>query len=125
MREPKLDTDVQQNFNAKADAVNREINPNILPQMFASNEIIESTISEKIVETARWTKNYFAVKIEPKLDAYFRIENDETFFDDLNVSHKQHPSPSKKYYTMYAKKTKLHKSKCIPSQESRTKTTTI
>ena len=53
MREPKLDTEVQQNFNAKADAVNREINPNILLQMFASNEIIESTISEKIVETAR------------------------------------------------------------------------
>ena len=46
-----------------------------------------------------------------------RNENDETFFDDLNVSRKQHPSPSKKYYTMYAKKTKLRKSKCIPSQK--------
>ena len=49
-REPKLDTEAQQNFNAKADAVNREINPNILPQIFASNEIIESRISEKIKE---------------------------------------------------------------------------
>ena len=49
-REPKLDRETQQNFNAKADAVNREINPNILPQMFTSNEIIESRISEKIKE---------------------------------------------------------------------------
>ena len=49
-RVPKLDTEAQQNFNAKADAVNREINPNIHPQIFASNEIIESRISEKIKE---------------------------------------------------------------------------
>ena len=38
---------------------------------------------------------------------YLRDENDETLFDDENVSRKRHPSPSKKYYTMYAKKNEI------------------
>ena len=48
MRNPKLDKEVHQIFNAEVDTAIRECNANILPQMFASDEIIESAISEKI-----------------------------------------------------------------------------
>ena len=50
-----------------------------------------------------WNKQS-AAKTESKLDAYLHDENGKTFFDDENVSCEQHPSPSKKYHTMYAKK---------------------
>ena len=56
--------------------------------MLVSDEIIESTISEKIKELQDKQHKQFAAKIEPKLDAYLRDENDETFFDDENVSRK-------------------------------------
>ena len=85
--------------------------------MLASNKIIEPKILEKIKELQDKQNKQFAAKIEPKLDAYLRDENDETFFDGENVSREQHPSPSKKYYTMYAKKMKLHKSKRIALQK--------
>ena len=45
MSEQKLDREAQQIFNAKVDAVIQECNATILPQMLASNIIIESTIS--------------------------------------------------------------------------------
>ena len=38
-------------------------------------------------------------------------------FDDENVSCKRLPSPIKKYYMMFAKKTKLRKSKGIASRK--------
>ena len=113
MRGPKLEREAQQIFNAEMDAATRECNANILPQMLASNGIIESTISPKIKEQQDEQNKQSAVKIELKLDANFRDENDETFFDDENVSRKQHLSPCKKYYTMHAKKTKLRESKQI------------
>ena len=76
--------------------------------MLVRNKIIEMTISEKIKELQDEQNKQSTAKIEPKLDAYLRDENDKTFFDDenvsRNVSRKRHPSPSKKYYTMYAKK---------------------
>ena len=50
MREPKLVERAQQIFNAEVDAVIRECNANILPQMLVRNKIIESTISEKTEE---------------------------------------------------------------------------
>ena len=46
MREVNLDRELQQIFNAEADKAIRESNANILPQMLASDKIIESTISE-------------------------------------------------------------------------------
>ena len=85
--------------------------------MLVSDEIIESTISEKIKELQDKQHKQFAAKIEPKLDAYLRDENDETFFDDENVSRKRHLSPSKKYYTMHAIKTKLRKCRHITFQK--------
>ena len=112
MREPKLEREEQQNFNAEMDAATRECNANILPQMLGSSGITESTISPKIKELQDEQNKQSAAKIELKLDANFRDENDETFFDDENVSRKQHLSPCKKY-TMYAKKTKLRESKQI------------
>ena len=113
MREPKLEREEQQNFNAEMDAATRECNANILPQMLGSSGITESTISPKIKELQDEQNKQSAVKIELKLDANFLDENDETFFDDENVSRTQHLSPCKKYYTMYAKKTKLRESKQI------------
>ena len=110
MRGPKLEREAQQIFNAEMDAATRECNANILPQMLASSGITESTISPKIKELQDEQNKQSAVKIELKLDTNFRDENDETFFDDENVSRKQHLS---KYYTMYAKKTKLRESKQI------------
>ena len=101
MREPKLDREAQQIFrNAEADAAIQECNANILLQMFTSNEIIESTISEKIKELEHKQNKQSTAKIEPKLDVNLRNENDKTFFDDGNVSRKQHPSRSKRYYTI-------------------------
>ena len=44
MREPNLDREAQQIFNAEADAAIRESNATILPQMLASDKILESTI---------------------------------------------------------------------------------
>ena len=70
--------------------------------MLVSNEIIESTISEKIKELQDEQNKQSATKIEPKLDAYLCEDNDKTFSGDANISHKQHLSPCKKY-TMYAK----------------------
>ena len=80
--------------------------------MLVRNKITEMTISEKIKELQDEQNKQSTAKIEPKLDAYLRDKNDKTFFDDENVSRnvsrnvscKRHPSPSKKYYTMYAKK---------------------
>ena len=69
-----------------------------------SNKIIESTILAKIKELQDEQNKQSAAKIQPKLDAYLLDENDKIFFDDENVSRKRHPSPSKKYYRMYAKK---------------------
>ena len=86
MREPKLGREAQQIFNAEADAAIRECNANIVPQMLASNEIIESTISEKIKELQDKQHKQSAAKIKPKLDAYLGDENDKTFFDDKNIS---------------------------------------
>ena len=82
MREPKLDREAQQIFNAEADAAIQECNANILPQMLASNEITESTISEKIKELQDEQNKQSAAKIEQKLDVYLRNENDKTFLDD-------------------------------------------
>ena len=82
MREPKLDREAQQIFNAEADAAIQECNANILPQMLASNEITESTISEKIKEMQDEQNKQSAAKIEQKLDVYLRNENDKTFLDD-------------------------------------------
>ena len=76
-REPKLDREASQIFNAEADAVIQESNANILSQMLASNKIIESTISEKIKELQAKQNKQLATKIEPKLRAYLRNENDE------------------------------------------------
>ena len=78
MREPKLDTEAQQFFHAEVDVVIRECNANILSQMFASNKIIESTISEKIKELQDEQNKQSAAKIEPKLDAYLSDENRKT-----------------------------------------------
>ena len=82
MREPELDREAQQTFNAEADAAIQECNANILPQMLASNEITESTISEKIKELQDEQNKQSAAKIEQKLDVYLRNENDKTFLDD-------------------------------------------
>ena len=98
MRESKLDREAQQILDAASDAAIPENNANILPQMLVSNKVIESTVSEKIKELQDEQNKKFAVKIEPKLDAYL---HDETFFD---VSCKRRPSPSKKHYTLYARK---------------------
>ena len=94
--------DCGQIFNVEVDSAIWECNANILPQMLVSNEIIESTISEKIKELQDEQNKQSATKIEPKLDAYLCKENDKTFSDDANISHKQHLSPCKKY-KMYAK----------------------
>ena len=48
MTEPKLDREAQEIFNAEADAAIRECNANVLPQMLASDKILESAISEKL-----------------------------------------------------------------------------
>ena len=48
MTEPKLDREARQIFNAEADAAIRECNANVLPQMLASDKILESAISEKL-----------------------------------------------------------------------------
>ena len=55
----------------------RERNANILPQILASDKIIESMISEKIKELQHKQNKHFAAKVEPKLDAYLRNENDK------------------------------------------------
>ena len=77
MTELKLDREAQQIFNAEADVAIRERNANILPQMLASDKIIESMISEKIKELQHKQNKHFAAKVEPKLDAYLRNENDK------------------------------------------------
>ena len=46
--------------------------------MLASDEIIKSTISEKIKELQVEQNKQFATKIEPKLDPYLRNGNDKT-----------------------------------------------
>ena len=48
--------------------------------MLASDEIIESTISEKIKELQVEQNKQFAAKIEPKLDPYLCNGNDEILF---------------------------------------------
>ena len=63
--------------------------------MLASDEILESTTSEKIKELQDEQNRKFPAKIELKLDAYLRDENDKTFFDDENVSRKQHHHQAK------------------------------
>ena len=123
MREPKLDREAQDIFNAEAEAVIPECNANIFPQMLASNKIIELTISEKIKELQDEQNKQSAPKIEPKLDAYLCDENYKTFFDEENVFRKWHLSLSKKYSMMYAKKRKLSKYKRIAHEKSRAKTT--
>ena len=62
------------------------------------NDKIENAINEPIIMMQDEQNKKFAVKIEPKLDAYL---HDETFFD---VSCKRRPSLSKKHYTLYARK---------------------
>ena len=98
MRESKSDREAGQTFHVEANAAIWESIANILPQMLASDEIIESTISEKIKQLQDEKNKQFAAKIEPKLDAYIRDGNDETFFDYENVSCKWHPSPKKRNY---------------------------
>ena len=88
MREPKLDREAQDIFNAEAEAVIPECNANIFPQMLARNKIIELTISEKIKELQDEQNKQSAPKIEPKLDACLCDENYKTFFDDENVFRK-------------------------------------
>ena len=95
MRGPKLDREAQQIFDTEAGAAIRESNTTILPQMLASDEILESTTSEKIKELQDEQNRQFPAKIELKLDAYLRDENDKTFFDDENVSRKQHHHQAK------------------------------
>ena len=106
MREPKLDTEAQQFFNAEVDAVIQERNANILPQMLASNKTIESTISEKIKELQDEQNKQSAAKIEPKLDAYLSDEN-----------HKISTSITKQKI-LYNVKLKLHKSKRTTSRKN-------
>ena len=95
MRGPKLDREAQQIFDTEAGAAIRESNTTIPPQMLASDEILESTTSEKIKELQDEQNRKFPAKIELKLDAYLRDENDKTFFDDENVSRKQHHHQAK------------------------------
>ena len=78
MRQSKLDREAQQVFDAEADLAIWESNPNDLPQMLASDEILKSTISEKIKELQVEQNKQFATKIEPKLDPYLRNGNDKT-----------------------------------------------
>ena len=59
----------------------RESNANILPQMLASNEIIESKISEKIKELQDEQNKQLATKIETKLVACLGDKNDEQLDD--------------------------------------------
>ena len=77
MTELKLDREAQQIFNAEADVAIRESNANILLQMLASDKNIESTISEKIKELQHKQNKHFAAKIESKLDASLRDEDDK------------------------------------------------
>ena len=66
--------------------------------MLVSNEIIESAISEKIKKLQDEQNKQSATKIEPKLDAYLREENDKIFSDDANISCKQHLIPMQKIH---------------------------
>ena len=53
----------------------RENKANILPQMLANNEISNSLILEKITEQQENQNKQLVPKIELKLDAYLRGDN--------------------------------------------------
>ena len=63
------------------------------PSKLTSNKFVESKISGKIKNLKDEQNQQFVAKIEPKLDAYLRDENDEQVDDEHSTeSHKQHPS---------------------------------
>lgn len=115
MRQSKLDIETQQIFNAEVDAAIRESIANILWQLLASNEVIESAISEKIKELQNEQNKLSTAKVEPKIDHYLHNEN----YDDENVSGKQHLPPSKGHYMMNAKERKLCKYERIASRKKK------
>ena len=81
IRQPKLDRQTQQSFNAVMDGTIRENNANIAPQMLANNEIRDSLILEKINLQQEDQNKQLAAKNEPKLDVYFHGNNND---DDNN-----------------------------------------
>ena len=123
MREPKLEKHSKFSMQTRMLRFENAMQIFSLKCSLATNSRIDNL--EKNKELQDEQNKQSAAKIEPKLDAYLRDENDKTFFDDENVSRTQHPSPSKKYYTMYAKNTKLHKSKSIASRKKKSKNDNI